>query len=431
MSRIMDKIRWSTQIVLALILSLTAPANSQPNPEAKSAPVANETSQPEEASQPPVSSLFSPAVEQAVHQFRANPNDVSFSQILEALKSLLAQPAAMHASAGAIIKDNPGLQEFKPRVIEAAGIHIWTFPKSPQKNQVLVQWLDTKHTTVVLPRNKKKIVTTASVKLQSLLLPDYVNVREAGFVANREGHRLLILAGEGEDSSLWVNSYALTNSLWTESPGYINSLPSLLVKNVSGHVTFRNPDMIFNIGKMVQSTDSSGVVRNLPEAESSTYKFWLRLTDNGYVIVPNLPDEESFKIVQQFMQAIQQGRSDIAKSLLSDNRIVSLFKYMNLLGKPLDPSTRIVQMSMPASKGQRFRLINMGKDELIFDVTKAKGIPVIKAIFVAPPDPFLQEASKYFPLYAKQITPQPSPEEKVDTVGQTLPLPEKNLRSLK
>lgn len=366
---------------------------------------------PEESTEQAAPSWFSPSVEQAVRQFKSNPTDISFSQILEALKPVLTHPSAFRSHAAVIIKDNPSLQEFKPRVIETSTVRVWTFPKSPQKNQVIIQWLDIKQSIVALPRHKKKTVATATVRAQTILLPEFVNIKDAGFIANKDGQRFLILSGEGEDGSLWVDGYSALEGVWTENPGYINSLPTILVKNVSGHITFRNPDMIFNVARMVQTVDSTGTPRSLPEAESSTYQFWLKLTDSGYFIVPNLPDEEAFRTVQQFVQAIQQGRSDIAKSLLSDARLVSIFKYLGLIGKPLDPGTRVVQMSLPPSKGQRFRLFNMGKDELIFDVGKVKGIPLIKAVFIAPPDPFLQETGKYFPLYGKLTAPAPQDEK--------------------
>lgn len=351
---------------------------------------------------PPLPSWYSPGIEQTVKAYRSNPDEANFRQILEAVKLLLGHPSSIKLSAAMLVKDNPSLQELKPKVIEASGVRVWTFPRSPQKYQVIVQWLDSKQTSVALPHHRKKVVTTSSVHQQIMVLPEFVTVRDAGFVNN--GQRLLVLAGEGENSSLWVMSYRQAEGVWTKSPEYLSSLPSFLIKDVSGHITFRNQDMIFNVARMVEEIDSTGVKRNMPEAESATYQFWLKLSESGYYIVPNLPDEDSFRTVVQFMQAIQQGRTEAAKALLVDSRIVSLLKYVGLTGKPLDPAAKVVQMSLPPSKGQRFRLINIGKDDLIFDVAKIKGVSLIKAIFAASPDPFLQETGKYFPAYARVTT---------------------------
>jgi hypothetical protein len=83
-------------------------------------------------------------------------------------------------------------------------------------------------------------------------------------------------------------------------------------------------------------------------------------------------------------------------------------------------------MTVPPNRGQRFRLINAGKDDLIFDVGKLKGQWQIKAIFIAAPDDFLAETAKYFPFYTSYVQaaeaktqPQEKPDAGAESNGST------------
>lgn len=72
-------------------------------------------------------------------------------------------------------------------------------------------------------------------------------------------------------------------------------------------------------------------------------------------------------------------------------------KYLGIVGKT-NPPMRLVTMSGGASSS-RYRLITSGKDDLIVEVGRIitpgrlKGQLAVKALFVAPPDPFAQKLS--------------------------------------
>lgn len=381
--------------------STTAPASSAENPPAgaESAMPGDTPGAAPGAAVPPVKSYYSPALDQAVKQYKAAPSEASFGTIINALKSIIAGAGGSRLSSAILVKDNPYLSDFRPRVLDAGSVRLWSFPKAPERAHILLQWVDT-HQQVVGTGRRARVVTSTALRLSDFHLPAQITVKDAGILTSKEAGKSLVLAGDNEDGSLWVSAYKLTEAGWQANPAFTSSLPSFLLNSVSGRLGFRGNDLVFNVGKMLLTTDSNGVKRLLPEAESAHYRFLVKQTDSGYVLAPSVPNEDAFVTVHDFMQALQQNRGDVIKSLLVDPHLASIPRYLGLQGKSLDSSARVVEMFMPPGRGQRFRLINIGKDDLIFDVAKVKGIPQVKAIFVAQPDPFLQEIAKNFPLYS-------------------------------
>ncbi|MBX9568106.1 MAG: hypothetical protein K2X77_04385 [Candidatus Obscuribacterales bacterium] len=348
---------------------------------------------------PTVKSYYSAALDQAVRQYKSAPSDGTYGAVINALKTVLASPGGARLSPAILGKDNPYLSDFKPRVVDSGAVRLWSFPKAPERAHILLQWFDS-HQQIVGAGRHKRVVTTTALRFQDFQLPSQINVKDAGIVSSKDAGKSLVLAGDNEDGSLWVSAYKLTEAGWQANPAFLSTLPAFLQNNVSGRLGFRGNDLVFNVGKMLLTTDSNGVKRWLPEAESANYRFLVKQTESGYVLHPSVPNEEAFVTVHDFMRALQQSRGDIMKSLLVDPHLASIPRYLGLQGKSLDSSARVVEMSLPPARGQRFRLINIGKDDLIFDVAKVKGVPQIKAIFVAQPDPFLQEIGKNFPLYS-------------------------------
>lgn len=391
-----------SRLISAVPAAGPSPKTAVTQPPSANDSTANSTGEavPTEAAPPAPPSLYSAALEQALHGYRAAPGELSFTRVLETLRPLLSQPGAMRYSAASLVKDNPLLGELKPRVIESSGTRIWTFPRAPERNQILLQWIEKKEQVIQVGR-RKRVDVKVFLHAQNFSLPANVSAREAGFMVMKDEGRALVLSGDGGNGALWLSALRAQDGGWHEVPGYFDALPSFLIKNVSGHIGFRGSDLIFNIARMVESTDASGNKILLPEAESATYKFWVKPTDAGFAIVPSIPDPEGFSTVVQFLTAVQQGRTDSTRPMLSDPRLASIPKYLGLHGHPLDSAARVVQMVVPPARGQRYRLTNIGKDDLIFDVAKVKGAPLVKAIFIAPPDPFLQETARYFPLYSR------------------------------
>lgn len=363
---------------------------------------------------PPTSA--SSLLAQAVALYKTSPGPSTLSEVLRSFKTVLSDPAGQKAPAQSIIKANPCLGDLGVRALESGAGRIWFFPRIALSREIIVQWTDTRsEVTFVGRRHRKKITSVAVGKIQSLYLPVSVRLKEAKVVAGKDGPRVLILCGESNGTSLWLAAYEQSGGLWRESPDYFDCLPSFLRNDVSGRVSFRGADLLFMVARVVPAAKAGLAVSggNLPESDSSTYKFWLRLTDSGYVLESHVADEEPYRVVYQFLQAFQQAKSDLARSYLVDGKLLSIPKYLGLR-IPQTPY-RVAEMSSPWSGGYRFRLVTFLKNDLIFDVGKVKDKVLIKGIFIAPADQFLQEIAKNLPLFDKISEPPPAknPEEAV------------------
>ncbi len=118
-------------------------------------------------------------------------------------------------------------------------------------------------------------------------------------------------------------------------------------------------------------------------------------------------------VIHQFLQAIKDGRQDLAKAWLADDHLASIPKYLGLYGKS-DQVYKLVAMSNPMGGGSRFRVVTFGKDDLILDVGmikkydygKPRSYVAIKALFVAPPDPFAKKLVGVTPNFERIGDPQ-------------------------
>lgn len=344
---------------------------------------------------------------QAQAQFKANPNTGTFAEFLRVFKGFLAQPGMSKTPAAAIIKANPVLSELGAKVIEAGAGRLWIFPRIPYSREVIAQWFDTKATTTMVGRRHKiKRVTYTSIsRLHSLVLPGEVTLKDARVLAGDEGARYLVLVGDEAGSRLWLHAFRTTEGQLVDSPNHFDSIPTFLTNNVSGKVAFRGPDLILTVGRVVPANGSQ--TTQLPEAESSTYRFWVKLTDSGYVLQRYVPDIAQFSTVRQFLEAIANNRTDVARSLLADSKLLSIPKYVGVRG----PSStfRVVQMASPPSGAPRYRIITSQKNDLIFEIARMKDRPIVRSIFIAPPDTFLQEIAKILPTYDQVIPPTATP----------------------
>lgn len=351
----------------------------------------------------------SQVLQQAFGAYKANPNPAAFTEFLRIFKILLNDPATHKLSAAAIIKANPVLAEAGAKPLDAGAGRVWTFPRMPFNRELIVQWADTKaQVSFVGRRHRIKKVTYATTwRMQSVYVPANVKVKEARVAAGPEGARALSLVGEENGSSLWLHAFKNVDGSWKDSPTQFDSIPAFLTQNVSGKVQFRGTDLIFLVGRVVAATTSESGIKTgaLPEADSSTYKFWLRLSENGYVLEHRLPDEEQYRVVLAFLHAVQQSHTDAAKTMLLDSKLVSIPRYVGV--KNSSTAFKVVQMASPGGGSFRYRLVTFMKDDLIFDVAKIKDRMLIKSIFIAPADPFLQEIAKNLPQFDKISEPPP------------------------
>jgi len=93
----------------------------------------------------------------------------------------------------------------------------------------------------------------------------------------------------------------------------------------------------------------------------------------------------------QFVQAVQQGRADLAKGWLVDAKLISIPKYIGIMGRPAGQPFKLIPMANPGNGISRFRFMTFEKDDLIIDVGRYKNQLAIKGLFVAPPDPLAQK----------------------------------------
>ena len=113
--------------------------------------------------------FYSAALEQAVKQYRTSPDSASYGQLLDALKSVLVGAGGLRVSPAVLLKDNPYIVDYKPKVIDTNGVRVWSIPKAPDHSRVLVHWMDVKQQVVGFGR-RKHVVTSSSARFQQLTL---------------------------------------------------------------------------------------------------------------------------------------------------------------------------------------------------------------------------------------------------------------------
>lgn len=404
--------RTSTVIALALAISLGLSSWAQPEGDGlKAATVGTPGVPASPAAEPAVSPLFSPVLTQAAVSYRSAPSAQTFAEVIRILKAIIVSPQGQHASSQAIIKANPALAELGPKVIDAVQGRVWTFNRITHGPEILVQWFEVKSQSV---RVKRRNVTTHSVstRFESMRLPPGVILREARVIGPKESPRQLILSGELH-GALFLRAYTLSETGWREEEGHFATIPSFLTENVSGKVTFKGADLVFVVARIPPKFTPNAP--NLPEADSSTYKFWLHYVDGKYVVQTRVPSEDQYAVVYSFLQAIQNNQTELAKSFLADPKLVALPRYVSL-NKPPEKPYKVIEMAVPPQGIHRFRLVTFSKNDVIFDVGNHKGRTAIKSIFFAPADPYLREMKQYLANYDKIAAPAspPPPDKEAD-----------------
>lgn len=349
---------------------------------------------------------------QAYDAYKTEPNAVTWAEVMRQFKQLIALPGLQKVPSAAIIKSNPVLSDMGVRALDAGTGRLWTFTKIQANHEAVLQWTNTKSTVTYTGRRHKikHVSTSVSHHMGSLLVPPTISLKEARLVGGAEPSRFLVLVGEEHGSNLWLQAYGNVDGVWTANPSHFDSIPTFLKEHVSGKVSFRGQDLIFNVGRVVPGK-VKGTESNLPEAESSTYRFLVRLTEAGYVLAPHLPNAQNFGIVRTFLEAIAGNRTDQAKSYITDAKLLSIPRYVGMRGP--NPNFRVAELAMPPSGASRFRIITGGKTDLIFEVAKVKERQLIRAIFIAPPDSFVSEITAHLPTFDKVAPPPPAPTDQL------------------
>jgi hypothetical protein len=329
----------------------------------------------------------------AIASYKQHPDPASFQAIWKELHTLISTAPASRAAAAVVLKANPGLIDLGAKVDDAAGARVWSFPKTAEAEAVLVQWQQAvgapTRTVVGRGRHKTVVITPAPTvtRIQLIPLPATIAFRDAQIVRSggiapskgKPGHaesRSLILAGnERGGGTIWVMAYRPSADGWTESPSTLAGIPPYLLQNVAGHASFSGNDLVLSL------SDND---------KAAGYKIVLRYVD-GKFVVEGKSEEGPAVAVMQFMQALQQGKIDLARAWLADPKLITIPRYAGLLNRPAERPFKLIPMSAPLLSGSRFRLMTFDKDDLIVDVGKVKQQWAIKAIFIAPPDPLAQK----------------------------------------
>ncbi len=378
----------------------------------------------------PPAPVVSPALQAALSAYSQSPDQPGFDRLVAVMKEALIQPPLRDIDAAAVIKNHPQLADLGAHAYDAGGAKVWAFNKCPFAQTVIII---TGHPAApALPG--KAPAFPAAFRSQFLSLPPSISVTSAKIVTKSApaapaklvkgprgklvkrapaphpvavpvagAPRYLVITGTDRVTGL-ITLYGLrpTDAGWTAAPELFTSVPPFLLSSVQGRASFSGPDIVLTIAsasKPQPEKPAPAANGKAPGQASSGYKIVLRFVNSKYLLEGKAPDEGPAMVIQQFLQAIKEGRQDVAKAWLSDDHLAAIPKYLGLYGKT-DMVYKLVAMSNPMGGGSRFRVVTFGKDDLILDVGLIKkndytGKPrtymAIKALFVAPPDPFAKK----------------------------------------
>lgn len=364
------------------------------------------------------------ALSTAISLYKAHPDASSWQPVWKALHDLLANPQAAHASVGVLMHTNPGLAELSAKVDDAGGgARVWSFPKVDEAQAVLVQWQQAvgPPTKTVVGHGRHKTVVFGPAptvtRLQLIALPPTVAFRDsqivhsAGVAAAKgkpgkpEFRNLVLTGNERGGSTIWLGAYKFADGAWVESPSVLASVPPYLVQNIAGKASFSGNDLVFALG----SPTSNASADNPSSSQNSGYKIVLKFIDGKFIVSGKSADEGPSLVVSQWMQAVQHDQLDLARAWLADPSLISIAKYAGLLNRSSEKPFKIMELSAPLLNGERFRVITFDKTDLIVDVGKVKAQWVIKALFMAPPDPVAQKLLGTLPSAETAQAKTPAP----------------------
>lgn len=347
----------------------------------------------------PASAPHSASLAAVASEYKSHPDSVSWEKVQKELTSFLTNPSTGRAEATSLFKANPTLHELKVKVMDAgSNARIWLIPQTSDGQAVMVQWQHTvpsgaTKAIVTRIRGRKRVtripIMTSVFRVQSIALPQNVSLNQGRIVHGEAKGSYLMLSGNDKTTlSVWLGAFKLSGDCFVPHSEILSLVPPYFLQNLSGKATFSGSDLVFNVS---QKAPSSSSTHPAARPVSTGYKVVFRLTGSRYVMEGSSADEGPQAVVHQFMRSLQQGRTDLAKAWLADPKLVSIPKYVGLIGHP-GHSFKLIAMSSPAGS-YRFRMITFEKNDLIFEVARVKPLMqlMIKAIFVAPPDPLAQK----------------------------------------
>lgn len=406
--------------------------------------------------EPPKRDYAIPVLGNLAKEYKESPGDISFGKYFTYLRDVLASGDFAQANPADLLAANPSLNDLHVKVNDAGAkdMHLWSFPSIAESHAVIFV-APGKTTAIPLPLS---IVLREGRIVPSPLAapgarPTWVKVvlkgkgKGKGRVVSRAvpakgrapaaaqtsaaapalaafGKYLVLIGGDRQTNTLWLKGFKLGDGPLVEAPELFAALPVFFTQNVSGKASFSGSDIVLTIqppsgpSNLPKDPDEKPEVviqangKPLPVKPVATavagYKVVLKYMGGKFALAGNLPDDAPLSVAMAFCQNICAGHSDVAKGWLSDPKLISIPKYLGLVGRTTPPM-RLVAMT--GASGSRYRLITSAKDDLIIDVGrittpgKMKGQLAVKAIFIAPPDAY---AAK---LTGTIVMPQPAANE--------------------
>ena len=364
-------------LAFAPVAALPLPAGAQAEESQVEAPA-----EPEE--KPPT--LVSPELAGVATAYRSAPSDASWKAYESALIALLRTPLAAKSAATQIIAANPSIKEFGATVHDAAGARVWDFPGNKDCRHILVQTGAGQVDAIDLPDG---ISLTGARLVQSVTTTVHKTRRGVKKIVKADGPRYLILAGYNNLSGLiWLKAFKPYQGSWYGTQDPFNQVPPYLLENVSGKASFSGSSLVLAVSSRPQTGDPPG-----PKPASGSYQIVLKLAGSSYVLAGTPQSSGPLQVVSYFVQCLRQGRLDLAKAWLKEPELISIPRYLGLVGKTPSQPYKLVAMAAPPGGAPRYRLVTYDKHDLIFDTTMVKKQWAIRGIFVAPPDPLAKQLS--------------------------------------
>ena len=420
-----------------------------PKPVAKAAvkPAEKASDAEDEKAAPVQKNLTAPVLATLAKEYKDAPDDVSWTKYFTYLRDLLASGDFAQASATEMIAANPSLGELHVKIFDAGAknARLWTFPSVNECHGVIFA-LPGKVSFIPLPLSivlrEGRIVPSAyaaSCATKTVARPSAVHGKhgsasaagkhgaglarapqgKVGKVGSESvgsgaiaaaGKFLVLIGGDRQNNGLWFKGFKLSEGPLVEAPDLFASLPMFFSQNVTGRATFSGSDIVLTVQPPATPTtkdesEKPDVViqangKPLPVKAASSavagYKVVLKYLGGKFGLAGRLPDDAPLSVAMAFCQNVVAGRADMAKAWLSDPKLVSIPKYLGLIGKN-SVAMRLVPMS--AGSGSRYRLITAAKNDLIIDVGrvltpgKLKGQLAVKGLFIAPADPYAAKLS--------------------------------------
>ncbi len=199
---------------------------------------------------------------------------------------------------------------------------------------------------------------------------------------------LVVIGCDEKRQKFYLKGFRLNDSNLISDPQVFECLPPNLSKNFNGSVTLNDKTIVLNLVDTNPKLNNANIV--------NTYSLTLYWVNNKFSFNPQKDPSLPSYPAYEFMNAVNIGNSDYAKSWLQDPNLMSIIKYAGLVGeKPgLRSEYKLISLNKVNNLKDRFRIITGKSDDLIIDVQKIKLKWYITSIFLAPGDSFMRSITQ-------------------------------------